>query len=54
MNTSSDEVRDVYLASLSTYSCHDVCLIDYDGSFHMTPLGSANVSMKVKMEVMSF
>eukprot|EP01018_Ginkgo_biloba_P040436 Gb_16292 [translate_table: standard] len=37
MKTSSDEVGDVYLASSSTHSCHNACLIDSGASFHMTP-----------------
>lgn len=37
MKTSSDEVGDVYLESLSTHSCHDAWLINFGASFHMTP-----------------
>jgi hypothetical protein len=35
--TSSEEGGDVYLASTSTHSDHDVWLINSGASFHMTP-----------------
>jgi hypothetical protein len=37
MKTSIKEGGDVYLASTSTHSNHDVWLIDLGASFHMTP-----------------
>jgi hypothetical protein len=47
-----EEGGDVYLASTSTHSNHDVWLIDLGASFHMTPHRSGFVNMKSTMEVM--